>query len=433
MTPLATRLSTRMHPAWIAAALTFLVLLVAAGIRATPGVLILPLADAFGWTPATISTAIAVNILLYGLTGPFAAALIQRYGLRRTVLSALSLLLVAVSLSTFMAAPWQLLATWGVLVGLGTGSTAIVLGATVVNRFFAQRRGLILGALTASTATGQLLFLPLLAGIAEHDGWRPVTLVVAVGIVLVMIPFALLMPERPSSVGARPYGAVTDEPPSAATGNPFVTAVQALASAARTRQFWVLFASFFVCGLSTNGLVGTHLIPFAHDHGLTQVRAAGLLAMMGVLDLIGTTASGWLSDRYSSRKLLFWYYGLRGLALVYLAYAGFAMPGLWIFVAFYGLDWIATVPPTVRLTNEAVGPQAAPVVFGWILTGHQLGASVAAYGAGWLRTELGTYSPAFLTAGLFCVAAAFLVLTPARSSPMTHTPASGSAPARAKR
>jgi predicted MFS family arabinose efflux permease len=411
MTVIAQSLKGRIHYAWIVVAVIFLTLLAGAGVRATPSVMIVPMEESFGWSRATISAAIAVNILLYGLMGPFAAALMQRIGIRRTVMLALALLATTIAASTLITRPWHLLLTWGLLVGTGTGVVAIVLGATVVSRWFAQRRGLAMGILTASTATGQLVFLPGLAAIAESSGWRPVALVVAAATAAIIPIIALLLPERPRDLGLPLYGADEIEP--AATGpqvNPIVAALSTLKRASASRDFWLLFASFFVCGLSTNGLIGTHLIAACFDHGIPEVRAAGLLAMMGIFDLIGTTASGWLSDRYDSRWLLFWYYGLRGLSLIYLPYSDYSFYGLSLFAVFYGLDWIATVPPTVRLTNDIFGRQDAPVIFGWIVAGHQMGAAVAASGAGALRTALDGYFEAFLIAGVICALTALLVL-----------------------
>jgi MFS family permease len=411
MTVIAQSLKGRLHYAWIVVAVIFLTLLAGAGVRATPSVMIVPMEQSFGWSRATISAAIAVNILLYGLMGPFAAALMQRIGIRRTVMLALALLAATIAASTLITRPWHLMLTWGLLVGTGTGVVAIVLGATVVSRWFAERRGLAMGILTASTATGQLVFLPGLAAIAESSGWRPVALVVAAATAAIIPIIALLLPERPRDLGLPLYGADEIEP--AATGpqlNPIVAALSTLKRASASRDFWLLFASFFVCGLSTNGLIGTHLIAACLDHGIPEVHAAGLLAMMGIFDLIGTTASGWLSDRYDSRWLLFWYYGLRGLSLIYLPYSDYSFYGLSLFAVFYGLDWIATVPPTVRLTTDIFGKQDAPVIFGWIVAGHQMGAAVAASGAGALRTALDGYFEAFLIAGIICALTALLVL-----------------------
>jgi sugar phosphate permease len=401
----------RVHYGWYVAAATFVVLLVGAAIRATPGVLIVPLEHEFGWSRASISFAISVNLLLYGLAGPFCAAVAQRIGVRRTMAFAMLLLAAAIGLATQIRKPWQLVLLWGFFVGTGTGMTASVLGAVVVNRWFSRRRGLVLGALTAATATGQLLFLPVLARLAESSGWRSALCLVAAAAVAT-VPLALLfVREAPADLGLRPYGASADDRVEAPRqGNPAVVAVQMLGRATRSRDFWLLAGTFFVCGASTNGLIGTHLIPACVDHGIPEVQAAGMLAMMGVFDLFGTTGSGWLSDRWDSRWLLFTYYGLRGLSLIFLPHALQDHQGLSIFTVFYGLDWIATVPPTVKLATDAFGRRDAPIVFGWVMAAHQVGAGAAALGAGIIRTELGDYHAAFLASGSMCLAAALLAL-----------------------
>ncbi|MEJ0095465.1 MAG: MFS transporter [Methylocella sp.] len=388
----------------------FLVLLVGAGVRATPTILIAPLQREFGWSTATISAPIAVNIFLYGMLGPFAVAVIERFGLARSVCAALLLLAVGVALTTLMTAPWQMMLLWGVLVGSGTGMVSTVLGATVAGRWFTRHRGLVLGMLTASSATGQLIFLPILAQLAVSFGWRAVSLTVALAALLLVPLVALLMRNRPSDMGLPRYGDA-DLHLAAQTGeSPVRRALSALARGARSRDFWLLSGTFFICGASTNGLVGTHMIPLCIDHGVAEVAAAGLLATMGLFDLVGTTASGWLTDRFDSRKLLAWYYVLRGLSLLFLPFAfDFNFYGLPLFAIFYGLDWIATVPPTVRLAGEAFGEENAALMFGWIAASHQIGAACAAFLAGVLRTETGDYFAAFFSAGLLCFFAAVLV------------------------
>jgi len=410
----------KLHYAWIVAGVTFLTLLVAAGLRATPGVLIVPLETEFGWSRATISFAIGVNILLYGLIGPFAAAMMDRFGLRRTMLAALVCIAAGVALTPLMTRPWQLILLWGVVVGTGSGATALVLGATVVARWFVARRGLVIGVLTASTATGQLIFLPALASLAAHYGWRSVSLTVG-GVALALLPVvAVLMRDHPQDLGLAPYGASDNEGRLVASRrNPAATALLALRDGLRSRDFWLLAGSFFICGASTNGLIGTHLIAACLDHGIPQVAGASLLAAMGVFDLVGTTLSGWLSDRWSNRGLLAWYYGLRGPSLIYLPFAfDISFYGLSLFAVFYGLDWIATVPPTVRLATRTFGTERGPIMFGWIAASHQLGAALAAFVAGALRVELGTYLAAFVLSGLLCLIAALMVLFIGRSRVM---------------
>jgi MFS family permease len=406
----------RLHYAWIVAAVTFAALLVAAAVRATPGVLIVPLEREFGWTPAAISLAVTVNLVLYGLSAPLAASLMDRLGVRRTMIVSAALTAAGVAGTTVMRTTWQLVLLWGVVVGIGVGMTALVLGATVVNRWFDTRRGTVMGVLTASSATGQLVFLPFLAALVTAHGWRSATLAVVVVTALVVPLVAFFMRDAPADHGLLPYGATgaagAATTPASRAGAPGPSAAfAALRDGLASRDFRILAATFFICGASTNGLIGTHLIPACVDHGIPEVAAASLLAAMGLFDLVGTTASGWLSDRVDSRRLLAWYYGLRGLSLLVLPSALAAGGGArWGFAAFYGLDWIATVPPTVRLTADVFGRERVGVMFGWIFAAHQLGAAAAAFAAGAVRTTLGRYDGAFLAAGALCLLAAGLAL-----------------------
>ena len=417
----------RLHYAWIAAAVTFVTLLAAAGARATPGVILLPLGNEFQWSRATVSSIVSINIFLYGLIGPFAAALYQRFGLRRTMMAGMALLSVGYGASTVATHYWQFVLLWGVVVGVGSGLAATVLGAAVATRWFTQRRGLVMGLLTASTATGQLVFLPALAMVVTTHGWRGAPLVVA-GVTLLVIPVIWFwMRNDPRDVGLGPLGETGPvETTSAVTGNPAKRAIDVLIEAIRVRDFWLLAGSFFICGASTNGLIGTHLVSAAFDCGIPEVRAAGLLAVMGLFDLVGTTASGWLSDRYNCRYLLFTYYGLRGISLLFLPAALLGpTAGLGVFAVFYGLDWIATVPPTVRLTGEVFGREKAGIVFGWVVAAHQLGAAFATYAAGALRTVSGSYTLAFFSAGALCVIAALVVLPIGKARRPVPQPAAG--------
>ena len=398
--------------AFVVVAVIFLSLLVSAGLRSSPSVLLVPLEETFGWSRSTISLAAAVGIFLYGMVGPFAAAAMERFGLRRVLIGALMLMAASSAASAFMTQSWHLLLTWGVFSGLGSGAVAVVLGATVVNRWFTKHRGVMMGLLTASSATGTLVFLPVLAALASSGDWTRVVWTVAAA-AAALVPLAWwLVPDRPSSVGLVPFGSDPHAPPAPAAPRTGMLAATfgALARASRTRTFWFLFATFFVCGFTTNGLVGTHLIALCGDHGMPEVQAAGLLALMGIFDLIGTTASGWLTDRYDPRKLLFVYYGLRGLSLIYLPYSDFSFYSLSIFAIFFGLDWIATVPPTLRLTTEAFGERDASIVFGWIVAGHQLGAASAAWMAGAVREAQGSYLMAFVLSGMTGLIAAVIAL-----------------------
>jgi predicted MFS family arabinose efflux permease len=399
----------KFHYGWVVAAVTFTVLLVTAGIRATPGILMVPLESEFGWSRTAISGAVAINIALFGLIGPFAASVMDRWGLRRVILCALTLLAVSVALTSRMTNEWELTLLWGVLVGTGTGVTSMVLAAVVATRWFDERRGLVLGALSAANATGQLVFLPLLATLVERRGWRSATLLVSAAAVIVFAIVWAFMRDRPEDLGLLPYGRRQGEVVPATKS---LRPIAALGLAMRSKAFWILAGTFFICGASTNGLIGTHLIAACHDYGISPVRSAELLAVMGIFDIFGTTASGWLTDRYSSRHLLWAYYTFRGLSLLYLpiALAGGATNLGW-FAVFYGLDWIATVPPTVRLTSEAFGRENTGVVYGWIGASHQLGASMAAFGAGAIRTVAGDYRLAFWIAGTLCVLAGTSFLT----------------------
>ncbi|MGB3415597.1 MAG: MFS transporter [Mesorhizobium sp.] len=406
--------------ALVVVAVIFLALLVSAGLRSAPGVMMLPLESELGWRRDAISLAAAVGIFLYGLTGPFAAALMERFGLRKILLGALVLMAGSTALSLSMTEPWQMVATWGVFSGVGSGAVATVLGATIVNRWFKTNRGLVMGLMSASSATGMLVFLPALAWLAQSGGWKPVAMAVAIGCAAILPLVWLLVPERPSSIGLVRYGADADDVPPvspAAQGNFIAHTLGTLRRAGVTRVFWYLFATFFVCGFTTNGLVGTHLIAFCGDMGIPEVQAAGLLALMGVFDLIGTTMSGWLTDRFDPRKLLGIYYGIRGLSLIYLPLSGFSGTALTVFAVLYGLDWIATVPPTLRLANEAFGDNSGPIVFGWIVAGHQVGAASAAFFGGALREMQGDYTLAFQIAGMTAIIAACLSLLIDTSKP----------------
>ncbi len=409
---LSDRLQGRgVHYAWVVATLAFLTMLTSAAALGLPGAFLRPLSREFGWSLEQMSSALAVRFALYGLLGPFAAVFMTRYGLRRMICLAMVLMASGLAMATRMHALWQLVALWGVTLGVGSGLTALVLGATVVNRWFVQRRGLVLGMLTASSATGQLVFLPLAAWLIERFGWRLALLPIGTLCLMVFALALLFMRSRPEDLGLRPYGAdplAAAEPAPRALG--LGEPLSALVGATRIPMFWVLAGTFFVCGLSTNGLIQTHFISLCSDYGLAAVPAASVLAMIGAFDFVGTIGSGWLSDRFDNRKLLFWYYGLRGLSLLWLPYSGFTLYGLSLFAMFYGLDWVATVPPTVRLASATFDRVRGPMIFGWIFASHQLGGAVAAYGAGLTRTVLLSYNPALFAAGAACLLAALSVL-----------------------
>jgi sugar phosphate permease len=403
----------KIHPGWIAVTVTFFTLMASAGYRSAPSVLIVPLEEAFGWSRSQISLAVSINVLLFGLVAPFAAALMERFTVRKVVMSALLLVSVSATSTIFMNQPWHLWALWGVGVGVGAGSMALVFAATIANRWFIARKGIVVGALTAATASGQLIFLPMLSHFAVTYGWKSVSLTVG-GAAALIIPFIFFfLKEKPELIGVTPYGAPENwQPPAPNEYSAGRIAIDTLKVSSRSKDFWILWGTFFVCGLSTNGLIGTHFIPAAHDHGMAETVAASLLALVGVFDVIGTIFSGWLTDRMDPRRLLFFYYGLRGLSLFLLPSILFSTmhPSTLVFVIFYGLDWVATVPPTLMLCRIVMGTQRSAVVYGWVFVGHQVGASVAAIGAAVLRVKLGDYALAFYISATMCLVAALAVL-----------------------
>jgi predicted MFS family arabinose efflux permease len=406
-------MTKKLHPAWYALVVTFITLMATAGFRSAPSVMIVPLEDDFGWSRSVISFAIAINVMVYGLIAPFAAALMERFTVRKVVLFALTFVAISSGSTIFISQPWHLWALWGLCVGVGTGSMALFFAATIANRWFIARKGIVVGALTAAGATGQLIFLPLLSHIAVTYGWQKVSLTVAGACLLVVPLIFFFLKESPEAIGMTPFGAPDNWQalPKSEMSAGRIT-IDTAKRAFKDRNFLILFFTFFVCGLSTNGLIGTHFIPAAHDHKMDETVAASLLALVGVFDVIGTIFSGYLTDKYDPRKLLFFYYGLRGLSLFLLPSILFQTvhPSTFIFVVFYGLDWVATVPPTLMLSRIVLGPQRATVVYGWVFVGHQVGASVAAFGAALLRVKLGDYAIAFYISAAMCLFAAVLVL-----------------------
>jgi sugar phosphate permease len=403
--------SKKIHYGWIVVGVTCLALLTGAGVRSTPGILMVPLEEEFHWSRATIALAVSVNLILYGCIGPFAAAVMEKFGVRRSVVCALALVAAGVASTVLMREPWQLILMWGLLVGVGVGFLATVLAATVAARWFTARRGLVIGILSGGAATGQLLFLPVMANITAAYGWRTTVLAIAAVAFAVVPIVAFFMRDQPSDVGLTPYGETGEPKPAPpAKGNPIQLAFGTLREAVHVRDFWLLALTFFVCGASTNGLIGTHLIPACMDHGFSEVTGATLLATMGVFNFLGTTTSGWLSDRFDNRLLLFIYFGLRGLSLLYLPFSFVTFYGLSLFAVFYGLDWFATVSPTVRLITNTFGREKAGMVYGWVFAAHQLGGASAAFFGGLLRMNYGGYMEAFMISGALCFLAAIAVL-----------------------
>ena len=426
----------RIHPAWIVAAVAFLALVGAAGFRAAPGVLMVPLQSEFGWSTTVLSAAVSINLVLFGLTAPFAAALMERFGVRIVTAVALVLIGAGSALTVLVTESWQILLTWGLLIGLGTGSMALVFAATIANTWFVKSRGLVIGILTAGSAAGQLVFLPFIAVLAQDPGWRQASLLIAAG-ALAVVPLVLrFLKNSPADAGVLPYGAEAEpgqeagsqagpgaagaaERDTAGTAetagpsrNAAVRALQVLKRASKVRTFWALAAGFAICGATTNGLIGTHFIPSAHDHGMSQTTAAGLLAVVGIFDIVGTIASGWLTDRFNPRILLAVYYQFRGIGLLVLPLllSATVEPSMIVFVVIYGLDWVATVPPTAAICREVFGADGS-VVFGWVFAAHQLGAAAAALAAGAIRDATGQYTYAWFGAAAMCTIAAVISAT----------------------
>ena len=397
----------RLHRAWLIATVTFLTLIAAAAFRSTTSALFMPLEMHFGWTRTDTSLAVTVNLIFYGLTAPFAAVFMERFTIRRTVMIALALIGLGTGLTLFMTEVWQLVLYWGVFVGLGTGALALVFASVVANRWFETRRGLVTGIFSAAYATGQLLFLPLITTLVMHSGWQIGSLVVTVFVVAIMPIFFFAFKEKPADVGLLPYGATEPRVEEQAPRTVNAT-LSTLRDAFKVKAFWVLAGTFFVCGWTTNGLIGAHFIPAAHDHGMPATTAASLLAVVGIFDFVGTIASGWLTDRVDPVLLLVFYYGLRGLALFTVPFVlgPTAEPPLWFFIVFYGLDWIATVPPTIALTREHFGLAKSGVVYGWVFASHMIGAAIAAAYAGMIRDTQGDYLIAWITAAVLCLVAA---------------------------
>jgi MFS family permease len=404
----------RIHYSWVILLIAFFSILIAGIVRSSSGVFILPFETEFGWERATISFAFAVGLLLYGFSGPFMAALIEVTGVKKMMIIAMTTLLVGVLLTFFMVKPWQLILIWGVIIGLGSGLFLTVLSPYIANTWFEKRRGLALGILTASTATGQLVLLPILAIIIETHSWRWAMGLILILSVIMLAVILLFMKNSPKEIGLLAYGLEEEVSGSEKVQkkNPVLAAFQTLIEVVKVKEFWLLAVSFFICGLSTSGLIGTHFISYCIGFGFTAVAAASMLSLMGVFDLIGATLSGWLSDRFDNRWLLFWYYGLRGASLVFLPFAlsEGSMAFLIIFSVFYGLDWIATVPPTINISRQIFGIEKSGIVYGWIFASHQIGAAVAAGGAGVIYNIFNSYSWAFTLAGMFCLVASLFVV-----------------------
>jgi predicted MFS family arabinose efflux permease len=399
----------RLHYAWIVAGVTLLVLAASAAMRAAPGVLLQPLQREFGWSAGAISFAFGLNLLLYGLIGPFAVAVMDRWGVRRTVLASLALIVAGAAATPLISSTWHLTLLWGLVAGLGGGVISMVLVPVVAGRWFTARRGVVTGALTAGAAAGTLLLLPLLAWLSEAMGWRAMVLAIAFTLFALIPLTAIWMRDRPEQLGLRPYGETgPPRPVPPPAGNPFARTFAALCEGLRNRTFLLLAGAFVICGATSNGFVGTHLIPACMEFGFTAVQSAGIVAAMGVFNVIGALASGWLTDRFDSRWLLIIYFVTRAIALAFLPFSFDSPVGFAIVIIVNGFDWVATVPPMVKLCVQHFGPERGSLMYGWINAIHQIGSGVAAFAGGVLRDHLGSYLPIFLAAAGIAMLAALL-------------------------
>jgi MFS family permease len=391
------------HYAWLVLAVTFLCLFVASALRSVPGIIMMSLEQEFDWKRETISGAISLNLLLFGLAGPFLGRLMDLYGAKKVSVITLILSVLGAVGSVFMQASWQMYLFWGLLIGAGSGGTSMIMGATLINRWFHKRRGLALGILGAAFSSGQLVFTPVLMQINVHEGWRAATLFIAVALGLVVLPLVLkFLRDDPESKGMLPYG-----------DNGFHATVikpdrSPMRSAMSSLQFWLLASSFGICGLTTSGLLQTHLIPHGIEHGFSEMTMAMSLGLMGAADVFGTILSGWLCDRFGKRWPLVFYYGVRGATLILLPSID-TTGQLMIFSVIYGMNWLSTIPATSALTADLFGKQNIGVVFGWICFAHQIGAAIAAYTAGYVHSLIGDYNLAFIASGLFAFVATGIV------------------------
>ena len=412
----------RIHYSWFILVITFFSIIVAGITLSSSGVFLGPFEQEFGWDRSVIAMAFAISLFLYGISGPFMAALLEVIGLKKMMLAAMAVLIVGIALTLLMQQAWQLMIIWGFIIGLGASLFLTVLSPFVANNWFEKRRGLALGILTASTATGQLVLLPILAMIIEESSWRwAIALIIVLSSIMFMM-ILLFMKNKPKDVGLLPYGLEEQrvESEEEQKKNPIIIAFNGLFEAVKVKEFWLLAGSFFICGLSTSGLIGTHFVSYCISFGIPLVTAASFLSFMGIFNLVGTTLSGWLSDRFDNRWLLFWYYLLRGASLVLLPYAlsQGSITLLILFTAFYGLDWIATVPPTIGISRQIFGTQKSGIIYGWIFASHQAGAAVAAYGGGLIYKFFNSYTWAFFLAGVFCLLASFFVIIVKKQKPI---------------
>lgn len=414
----------RIHYSWIIVTITFFTIIVVGIVSSSGGVFLTPFEDYFGWNRSTISLAFGLSMFIYGLSGPFVAATVERFGLKKMMLLSMIILIIGILLTFLMNQSWQIIIIWGIIIGLGSSLFLTTLNPYVVNHWFKEKQGLVTGILTASIAMGQLVLLPVLATIIDKYSWKWAMGLILLLNVVIFIIILLFMKNSPKDIGLLPYGQKEQDLVVVETkkGNPIVVAFRGLFEAVKVKEFWLLAGSFFICGLSTGGLVGTHFISYCISFGIPLVTAASLLSFMGIFNIAGTTFSGWLSDRFDNRWLLFWYYFLRGCSLLFLPLALMSGEFFWliVFIIFYGLDWIATVPPTINIARQTFGIQKTTVIYGWVFASHQAGSLVASYSGGLIYQYFNTYTWAFLMAGVFCVFASLFVMGIKKPLPLSH-------------
>ena len=392
------------HYGWVVVAITFLIVVVTSGVRASPAVLIRPLEREFGWSRGEISLAIAISLVFYGLAAPLSGRIADRLGLRPMALMFLVTSCIGVALAASMSHLWQLQLYWGFIVGLGTGGIATVMGATVANTWFEDRRGFVTGIIGGAASAAQLIFLPLLVWVTSEWGWRSAVGLMASLLLAVLLPLVwIFMRSRPSDLGLQPYGAGVST-----TIRLLDTRLTPISQALRTGDFWLLSCTFFVCGFTSVGLIGAHFLPHATEHGFSEAQAAGILSLIGAMNVVGTIGSGWLCDRYPPRLLLAVYYFFRSVSLLVLPSIT-TLPFLSLFAVVLGLDYIATVPPTIMLTADRFGRRSVGTIFGWISFSHMIGAAIASYFAGYIHDVAGDYTIAIYLAGLLGLLAAMMV------------------------
>ena len=419
--------SRRLHPAWIVLAAVTLCLLASTGVRAVFSVYIKPIEAETGWSRGAMSIAAAISLLLLGATGPLAGRLADRWGPRRVIVIALALLGIGSIASAFIESLWQLYVTVGVLMSVGAGGAALSTGSAVVARWFETHRGAAMGLAAGGMSAGQLVMIPLATALTLAWGWRASFLWLGLGLLALVLPLgAWLVRNAPEERGLRPYGAAG----AALTLAQARAAQQAgrvtITEAAQTLPFWLLMATFFVCGYTSVGMIGTHFIPHALEHNFTPMQASTALGVMGAMNIVGTVGSGWLCDRVGRRGPLAIFYFVRGLSLLFLLYV-WNVPSLHFWAALFGLNYISTVPPTTTLTANIYGRFSVGELSGWIFFSHQVGAAIAAALAGWVYEWTGSYGPAFVSAGLMGFLAAGMALMireePIRSRPLQPAPA----------